>query len=126
MSRFRCLAVKEQDEAGPDLRHRCDTLGGSSGSLIFDSRAVGIALHKEGGLDPRDPSSFNSATRMGSLIGASRILADLAARGPSDSPVAAAAPRGGPTAPAGAPARPAPAETGAMSTNQMNDVLRGR
>ena len=32
MTRFRCLALKEQ-AAGPTLRHRCDTLPGSSGSL---------------------------------------------------------------------------------------------
>jgi V8-like Glu-specific endopeptidase len=73
ISRFRCLATREQAD-GPDLRHRCDTLGGSSGSLIYDASARGVALHKEGGLDPKDPASFNSATRMAAIMAKSRIL----------------------------------------------------
>ncbi|GAB6844041.1 hypothetical protein JCM2811A_30430 [Methylorubrum rhodinum] len=78
MSRFRCFALKDQAE-GPDLRHRCDTLGGSSGSLMFDASVAGVALHKEGGLDPKDTTSFNNATRLTALLGRSPILAKIAA-----------------------------------------------
>ena len=77
MSRFRCMAIKEQDDTA-ELRHRCDTLGGSSGSILIDSRSFGIALHKEGGLDPTDPSSFNTATSMVALLAASPILRAMA------------------------------------------------
>ena len=127
MSRFRCFAMKDQAE-GPDLRHRCDTLGGSSGSLMFDASVAGIALHKEGGLDPKDPSSFNKATRLSAILGRSRILSEIAAS--QGRPVAAAAPAG--DAPAGIP----PAKTGAAPSPRpadepldpagMNAILRGR
>jgi hypothetical protein len=127
MSRFRCFAMKDQAE-GPDLRHRCDTLGGSSGSLMFDASVAGIALHKEGGLDPKDPSSFNKATRLSAILGRSRILSEIAAS--QGRPVAAAAPTG--DAPAGIP----PAKTGAAPSPRpadgpldpagMNAILRGR
>jgi hypothetical protein len=127
MSRFRCFAMKDQAE-GPDLRHRCDTLGGSSGSLMFDASVAGIALHKEGGLDPKDPSSFNKATRLSAILGRSRILSEIAAS--QGRPVAAAAPAG--DAPAGTP----PAKTGAAPSPRpadgpldpagMNAILRGR
>lgn len=127
MSRFRCFALKDPGE-GPDLRHRCDTLGGSSGSLMFDASVAGIALHKEGGLDPKDPSSFNKATRLSAILGRSRILSEIAAS--QGRPVAAAAPAG--DAPAGTP----PAKTGAAPSPRpadgpldpagMNAILRGR
>jgi hypothetical protein len=71
------MALKEQDDT-TELRHRCDTLGGSSGSILIDSRSLGIALHKEGGLDPTDPSSFNTATSMVALLAASPILRAMA------------------------------------------------
>ncbi|MFD1333808.1 trypsin-like serine peptidase, partial [Methylopila musalis] len=80
MSRFRCLAAKEQAD-GAELRHRCDTLGGSSGSLLFDAGANGVALHKEGGLDPADATSFNTATRMAAILDRSRILQAAVASG---------------------------------------------
>lgn len=127
MSRFRCFAMKDQAE-GPDLRHRCDTLGGSSGSLMFDASVAGIALHKEGGLDPKDPSSFNKATRLSAILGRSRILSEIAAS--QGRPVAAAAPAG--DAPAGTPPAktggapsPRPAD-GPLDPAGMNAILRGR
>lgn len=130
MSRFRCFAMKDQAE-GPDLRHRCDTLGGSSGSLMFDASVAGIALHKEGGLDPKDPSSFNKATRLSAILGRSRILSEIAAG--QGRPVAAAAdtppPAGaGPKTGAAPAARPAagPPADGPLDPASMNAILRGR
>lgn len=80
MSRFRCMATRQQGDAA-ELRHRCDTLGGSSGSLLYDSRNSGIALHKQGGLTPNDPSSYNTATSMTALLQASPMLRKLAGAG---------------------------------------------
>ncbi|KMO41295.1 hypothetical protein VQ02_05990 [Methylobacterium variabile] len=125
MSRFRCFALKEQGE-GPDLRHRCDTLGGSSGSLMYDASVAGVALHKEGGLDPKDPSSFNSATRLAAILGKSRVLAEIAARqGPPAAAAAASAPPAPAPKPAAAPAAAPPAD-GPLDPGRMNAILRGR
>ncbi|GEL44814.1 hypothetical protein MEX01_54050 [Methylorubrum extorquens] len=112
MSRFRCFAMKDQP-GDANLHHRCDTLGGSSGSLMFDGSVAGIALHKEGGLDPTDPSSYNSATRLAAILKHSRILAEIA--GEQVAPVASTK---APT--------PAPASSNVLDTNQMNSILRGR
>ncbi|MBO0752099.1 MAG: trypsin-like peptidase domain-containing protein [Bradyrhizobiaceae bacterium] len=83
MTRFRCQAYSEQ----PDhdiLRHRCDTLPGSSGAMIFTSSLRGIALHFAGGMQAGDDHSFNSATRMTTLANASAtIRASLAAADPA-------------------------------------------
>lgn len=127
MSRFRCFALKDQAE-GPDLRHRCDTLGGSSGSLMFDASVAGVALHKEGGLDPKDTTSFNNATRLTALLERSPILARIAAA--QGRPVAAADPAPRPAAagpmPATAPPPAAPAADGPLDPARMNAILRGR
>lgn len=80
MSRFRCMATRQQGDAA-ELRHRCDTLGGSSGSLLYDARNNGIALHKQGGLAPNDPSSYNTATSMTALLQASPLLRKMAGAG---------------------------------------------
>ncbi|MDP4022884.1 serine protease [Methylobacterium sp. NEAU 140] len=121
MSRFRCFALRDQPE-GPDLRHRCDTLGGSSGSLMYDA-AAGVALHKEGGLDPKDGTSFNNATRLAAILGRSRVLAEaLAAQG---RPAAAPAPGPAPAS-AAAPRAPAAAADGPLDPAGMNAILRGR
>src|SRR5207248_3116009 len=45
------------------LQHQCDTLGGSSGALVFDNRDYSIVgLHRKAGLINGDPTSFNQAT----------------------------------------------------------------
>lgn len=121
MSRFRCFAMKDQPD-GSDLRHRCDTLAGSSGSLMFDASVGAVALHKEGGLDPKDTSSFNSATRLSAIVGKSRILAEIAAH--QGHPVAAA-PGRPPAAPANAAPSGPPAPT-PLDPTGMNAILRGR
>lgn len=115
ISRFRCLAMKDQTP-GPELRHRCDTLGGSSGSLIYDARFQGVALHKEGGLDAKDASSFNSATSMAAILQKSRILqaaAQSAPPSPDKTTTSAQPPANGETS-----------TRGALTTNQLNEILR--
>ncbi|GJD94404.1 trypsin-like serine peptidase [Methylobacterium iners] len=118
MSRFRCFAMKDQP-GDANLHHRCDTLGGSSGSLMFDGSVAGIALHKEGGLDPRDPSSFNSATRLAAILKHSRILAEIA----GGQGATAASAKVGPST--GAPSATAPSAA-PLDPGGMNAILRGR
>jgi V8-like Glu-specific endopeptidase len=116
MSRFRCLAMREQPKA-TELRHRCDTLGGSSGSLVFNTRGEIVALHREGGLDPKDQSSFNTATLFAPILATSATLKRIAA---------AATPERPPT-PDQRPVASAPVvPPGQLDTRQMNDILRGR
>ena len=116
MSRFRCLALRDQPEA-TELRHRCDTLGGSSGSLVFNTRGEIVALHREGGLDPKDQSSFNTATPFAPILAASATLKRIAAATTAEQPAA----------PDHRPAVSAPvAQPGQLDTKQINDILRGR
>ena len=93
------------------LRHRCDTEGGSSGSLIFSDISLNlVGLHFAGGLNPNKPNSSNHAIRISLLIRQSRILNALSKGRPvpvgraSPSPVIRPAPR-----------TPSPG-TGALST----------
>ncbi|MGU3496154.1 trypsin-like serine peptidase [Xanthobacteraceae bacterium A53D] len=124
MSRFRCMALKQQDADGGELRHRCDTLGGSSGSLLFDGRSLGVALHKEGGLDPADPSSYNTATGMAALLEASPILKALASED-AEPPAGEAPPDEAPVASDRQPGSAATAPGGnAADTATMNSILR--
>jgi V8-like Glu-specific endopeptidase len=118
MSRFRCLAMKEQPE-GVDFRHRCDTLGGSSGSLLFNADGAVVALHKEGGLDPKDATSFNAATLMSAILAENaelRQIAEAATGEPS---------AGGQTSDPATPAKQTQPE-GSLSIKEMNDVLKGQ
>jgi V8-like Glu-specific endopeptidase len=73
MTRFRCQAFSEQPEQSA-LRHRCDTLPGSSGAMILTSSLRGVALHFGGGLQPGDERSFNLSTRVSALAGASPAI----------------------------------------------------
>jgi len=111
MSRFRCLALREQPEAA-ELRHRCDTLGGSSGSLIFNTRSEIVALHRQGGLDPKDQSSFNTATLLAPILAASATLRRIATAATPERPTT--------------PDQRTPVVPGQLDTKQMNDILRGR
>jgi V8-like Glu-specific endopeptidase len=81
MTRFRCQAYVDQPEQNA-LRHRCDTLPGSSGAMILTSSGLrGVALHFAGGLQPGDERSFNLSTRITALAGASpAIRASLSPR----------------------------------------------
>jgi V8-like Glu-specific endopeptidase len=74
MTRFRCLAFSEQPDSNA-LRHRCDTLPGSSGAMIFTSSGLGgVALHFGGGMQQGDERSFNLSTRVTALAGASPMI----------------------------------------------------
>jgi V8-like Glu-specific endopeptidase len=116
MSRFRCLALREQPDA-TELRHRCDTLGGSSGSLAFNTHGEIVALHKEGGLDPKDQSSFNTATLFAPIFAESATLRRIAASASSEW---LALPDQRPAVRAPTP------PVGHLDTKWMNEILRGR
>ena len=73
MTQFRCYAAEKQED-GPLLRHRCDTLPGSSGALIFNSDRQVVGLHHSGGLNENDPSSFNEGSNTVDIIGESAFL----------------------------------------------------
>ncbi len=96
---------------------------------MFDASVAGIALHKEGGLDPKDPSSFNAATRLSAILGRSSILSEIAARravrrrgGRRSGPSAG---RAGDEALRLTCSRPARTRRPARS-GRMNAILRGR
>jgi hypothetical protein len=121
MSRFRCLSTKAQPEKS-ELRHRCDTLGGSSGSLIFDPAGAVVALHREGGLDPKDETSFNVATPMMEILADStelKALAQSAEAGTAPQPKSDATPEKPANEPAGEPKK------GGLDVKSMNDLLKG-
>ena len=63
----RCHVHSSQVKADDtELRHVCDTAGGSSGSLVLRERDLAIlALHHRGGLAANDHRSFNRAVKIG-------------------------------------------------------------
>jgi formylglycine-generating enzyme required for sulfatase activity len=100
------------------LRHQCDTLPGSSGSLIFAQRDNAlVALHNLGGLVAGDTLSFNRGIDAVALKGGSARFAALCCGPPPTAPAAKAAEPATPPkvvsaapppkAPAPAPAKPA-------------------
>lgn len=123
MSRFRCLVLN--DRAGPPVvPHRCDTLPGSSGSLLFDDRGVAVALHRAGGLNASDPTSFNMAIDLAQIMQASPILAGSPAAQGGVSVQANTPPVQADTAQTETPEHNNSAGSG-LSTDQMNDILKG-
>jgi Trypsin-like peptidase domain len=135
MTRFRCQAYADQPDQNA-LRHRCDTLPGSSGAMILTSSGLkGVALHFAGGLQPGDERSFNLSTRITALVEASpAIRASLA---PSDTAAtndendtlerhrAGASRRPAPKPAAGAGGRPDPAPPpSAGGRVDPNDILK--
>ena len=68
LTRFRCKAYAPEPYAQVYFRHRCDTLGGSSGSLIFNLNFEVVALHNQGGLTQDSQSSFNRGISVFSLM----------------------------------------------------------
>ena len=68
LTRFRCKAYAGQTYSGTTFRHRCDTLGGSSGSLIYDNNHAVVALHHSGGLTNDSTSSFNLGTDITAVL----------------------------------------------------------
>lgn len=117
MSRFRCLVLN--DRSGPPVvPHRCDTLPGSSGSLLFDERGVAVALHRAGGLDASDPTSFNMAIDIGTILQYSAVLSQTPAAQVASS--VQAAPQDDPATDASATVEQG---NGALTTDQMNNIL---
>ncbi|TFF18694.1 serine protease [Jiella endophytica] len=107
MTQFRCYAAEKQAD-GPKLRHRCDTLPGSSGALIFNSERQVVGIHHTGGLNENDPNSFNEGSNVTDVIAESAFL-HLAPPTSGSAPVAAAATPTPPDAPTAAAAtQPAP------------------
>jgi formylglycine-generating enzyme required for sulfatase activity/V8-like Glu-specific endopeptidase len=86
-----CRAHPEKPVEGTDVRHQCDTLGGSSGSLLMaQSDGAIVGLHYSGGLTPNDALSYNSGTDVLALVkGGREVGARLVAR---TEPAAADAP----------------------------------
>lgn len=130
MSRFRCLVLDDGRLGPPGVAHRCDTLPGSSGSLLLDDEGVAVALHFAGGLDPVDATSFNMAVDMGAILQASAVIAGSPAAQAAPAAGLAADPIGDPGAdPAGDPATAAAEEPaandGRLDAAEMNDILRG-
>ncbi|MGB3544211.1 pre-peptidase C-terminal domain-containing protein [Rubrivirga sp.] len=73
--------------SGIEIRHRCDTQGGSSGSLIFSDNAVNgqfeaVGLHYAG-FGPNAVDPYNSAKRMTSILAQSPLLQRLASGSPA-------------------------------------------
>tara|TARA_R110002020_G_scaffold59673_16_gene162574 strand:- start:3229 stop:4464 length:1236 start_codon:yes stop_codon:yes gene_type:complete len=86
LTRFRCKAYAGNHYRGSEFRHRCDTLGGSSGSLIFNNDHKVVALHHSGGLTGDANSSFNSGTAIAAIL--ARLGSSGTAVSPADQPVA--------------------------------------
>ena len=114
MTQFRCYAAEKQED-GPTLRHRCDTLPGSSGALIFNSERQVVGIHHSGGLNENDPSSFNEGSNTVDIIGRSAFLHLLPTTGGGASVPVANAPSSGTSTPAPTAApRPASAQPTAV------------
>ena len=103
MTQFRCYAADSQAD-GPKLRHRCDTLPGSSGAPIFNSERQVVGIHHTGGLNENDPNSFNEGSNVTDILAGSARLRD------SQGPASGVAGSKAPGTPGGAvsAARPAP------------------
>lgn len=77
VTRGGCRADAPTPVQGVDLRHRCDTFGGSSGSPIFsDGTGTVIGLHYAGSAIP-GVGTINLAKRMSAIVGASQVLGKL-------------------------------------------------
>lgn len=130
MSRFRCFVFNDRG-APPIVAHRCDTLPGSSGSLLFDNRGIAVALHRAGGLKASDPTSFNMAIDMDTILKASRVLsktpASLAAAQTGHTAASQKNQAGSADASTSETTRPADGRDASqsLSTEQMNNILSG-
>lgn len=120
MTRFRCFATAQQGD-GTVLRHRCDTLPGSSGALLFDRDLHPVALHHSGGMTANDDRSFNIGTRISAILDGSDLLREIMGPAPSAPPAKT------PDSPATRlPLERGPAPTGdGLSSGGITDMLRG-
>ncbi len=77
VTRGGCRSLAPIPVFGTDLRHRCDTIGGSSGSPVFsDNTGAVVGLHYAGSLT-RGVDQFNSAKRMSAILDASAVLRSM-------------------------------------------------
>lgn len=105
LTRRSCRATNTLPVIRERVRHVCDTLGGSSGSLLFSDNDMNVVgLHFAGGLGRHD-ESFNNAKRMEQILEASPTLRKLVLMGQG---VAAPSP---PMPPKPAPPAPRPQQT---------------
>lgn len=95
MSRFRCFSARSTPQNSPYIRHVCDTLPGSSGAILFDSKLKAVAIHHSGGLNENDPDSFNRGTLIESLTAQGGLLKTAVASTDGDN-APAASPSGEP------------------------------
>lgn len=133
LSRFRCVAVTETGQPDVILGHRCDTQHGSSGSLVVDENLIPVALHHRAGLQPDDPSSFNKATYLASILAVSSYLPGVAqsaapaSASSASQPSQASAPNGqnGESAPAnnGTPSYVPSGNAEGNDTNAINQLI---
>ena len=93
MTRGGCRAYQPAVD-GTDIRHRCDTLPGSSGSPIL-AEATGrmVGLHYGGTTNP-SPTSWNSGKRLAEIARRSRMLASVVAEQRQDEEAGARAASG--------------------------------
>ncbi len=95
LTQYGCRATSTLT-AETNLRHRCDTLPGSSGAPILNANREIVGTHHTGGMTGDDPGSFNAGTRVVSILAVTDLLetpADAAdpRTGDGDTGVAAAA-----------------------------------
>jgi formylglycine-generating enzyme required for sulfatase activity len=75
MTRGGCRAHAPVAVQGTDIRHRCDTLPGSSGSpILSEGSGRMIGLHYGGSPNP-GPTTWNFGKRLSEISGRSRVLA---------------------------------------------------
>jgi formylglycine-generating enzyme required for sulfatase activity len=80
MTRGGCRAHAPVAISGTDIRHRCDTLPGSSGSpILAEGTGRMLGLHYGGALDAQVPGSFNSGKRLSEISTRSRVLSSVLA-----------------------------------------------
>lgn len=78
LTRAFCRAFPSEAQHATEVRHQCDTLPGSSGSIIFAlSDGAIVGLHHTGGLTPADEMSFNRGTDALALKAASPVVTEL-------------------------------------------------
>jgi len=84
LTQYGCRAASTlSDET--DLRHRCDTLPGSSGAPILNANREIVGTHHTGGMTGDDPKSFNSGVRVVTILAKTALLETPAdARDPRD------------------------------------------
>lgn len=70
-----CYAAGQGPVVDGVLQHGCHSVGGSSGSPLFDAQGRMVALHFSGGLD--GAGGFNKAVPMSAILEASPVLRQL-------------------------------------------------